>query len=52
MKNRTANNNAGTNTLYGYRYFDQVTERKLAAWFKWTLTGTIQYHCMQDDFYM
>ena len=39
----------GTNTLYGYRYFDQVTERKLAAWFKWTLTGTIQYHCMQDD---
>ena len=39
----------GTNTLYGYRYFDQVTERKLAAWFRWTLTGTIQYHCMQDD---
>ncbi len=39
----------GTNTLYGYRYFDQITERKLAAWFKWTLTGTIQYHCMQDD---
>jgi len=40
----------GSSTLYGYRYFDQVTERKLAAWFKWTLTGTIQYHCMQDDF--
>jgi hypothetical protein len=39
-----------TSTLYGYRYFDQVTERKLAAWFKWTLTGNIQYHCMQDDF--
>ena len=39
----------GTNTLYGYRYFDQITERKLASWFKWTLTGTIQYHCMQDD---
>ena len=39
----------GTNTLYGYRYFDQIQERKLAAWFKWTLTGTIQYHCMQDD---
>ena len=39
----------GTNTLYGYRYFDQVTERKLASWFRWTLTGTIQYHCMQDD---
>ena len=49
-EDRTANNNTGTNTLYGYRYFDQVTERKLASWFKWTLTGTIQYHCMQDDF--
>ena len=21
----------------------------MAAWFKWTLTGNIQYHCMQDD---
>ena len=39
-----------TSTLYGYRYFDNIRERKLAAWFKWTLTGTIQYHCMQDDF--
>ena len=38
-----------TSTLYGYRYFDQITERKLASWFKWTLTGKIQYHCMQDD---
>ena len=40
----------GTSTLYGYRYFDQVTERKLASWFKWTVTGTIEYHCMQDDY--
>ena len=39
----------GTSTLYGYRYFDSIRERKLASWFKWTLTGTIQYHCMQDD---
>ena len=39
----------GTSTLYGYKYFDQIAERKLASWFKWTLTGTIQYHCMQDD---
>ena len=39
----------GTSTLYGYRYFDSIRERKLAAWFRWTLTGTIQYHCMQDD---
>ena len=40
----------GTSTLYGYKYFDNIRERKLAAWFKWTLTGNIQYHCMQDDF--
>ena len=40
----------GTSTLYGYRYFDNIRERKLASWFKWTLTGTIQYHCMQADF--
>ena len=40
----------GTSTLYGYRYFDQITERKLASWFKWTLSGIIKYHCMQDDF--
>ena len=40
----------GTSTLYGYRYFDNIREGKLAAWFRWTLTGTIQYHCMQDDF--
>ncbi len=39
----------GTSTLYGYKYFDNIRERKLAAWFRWTLTGTIQYHCMQDD---
>ena len=39
-----------TSTLYGYRYFDQITERKLASWFKWTLSGIIKYHCMQDDF--
>ena len=49
-EDRKANNNTGTNVLYGYRYFDQIEERKLASWFKWTLSGNIQYHCMQDDF--
>ena len=39
----------GSTTLYGYRYFDQVQNRKLASWFKWTVTGAIQYHCVQDD---
>ena len=38
-----------TNTLYGFRYFDQINERKLASWFRWKLTGTIKYHCIQDD---
>ena len=38
-----------SSTLYGYRYFDSVRERKLASWFKWTLPGTVKYHCMQDD---
>jgi len=36
-------------TLYGYKYFDQITERKLASWFRWTLPGIVKYHCMQDD---
>ena len=39
----------GTSTIYGYKYFDNIRERKLASWFKWTITGDIQYHCMQDD---
>ena len=36
-------------TLYGYKYFDQIRDRKLASWFRWTLPGNIKYHCMQDD---
>ena len=39
----------GSSNLYGYRYFDQIEDRKLASWFRWTVVGTIQYHCMQDD---
>ncbi len=38
-----------TSTLYGYRYFTSGTERILQAWFQWTLTGTVRYHCMLDD---
>ena len=38
-----------TPTLYGYRYFVSGNERILQAWFQWTLTGTVQYHCMLDD---
>ena len=39
----------GNTKLYGYRYFDSGNERVLQSWFSWTLTGTIQYHCMLDD---
>ena len=38
-----------SSTIYGFRYFDQIRERKLASWFKWTLPGTIKYHCLLDD---
>ena len=38
-----------TPTLYGYRYFVSGNERILQAWFQWTVTGTVQYHCMLDD---
>jgi len=38
-----------SSTLYGYRYFNQLEERSMASWFRWTLPGTIKYHCMQDD---
>ena len=38
-----------SSTFYGYRYFDQIEDRKLASWFRWTLPGTIKYHCIQDD---
>ena len=38
-----------TNKIYGYRYFDSANKRVLAAWFSWTITGNIVYHCMLDD---
>ena len=39
----------GNNKLYGYRYFDSGNERIMQAWFSWTVTGNITYHCMLDD---
>jgi hypothetical protein len=47
-----------SSTLYGFKYFDSVEDRKLASWFRWTINpdagavhgkGQIKYHCMQDD---
>ena len=39
----------GNKNLYGFKYFNQVLERKLASWFRWEITGNIQYHCILDD---
>ena len=39
----------GNNKLFGYRYFDSANERIMQAWFSWTVTGNITYHCMLDD---
>ena len=38
-----------TPTLYAYRYFQSGNERAMEAWFTWTLTGDIRYHCFLDD---
>ena len=39
----------GTDKLFAYRYFDSGNKRILAAWFNWTVTGNVVYHCMLDD---
>jgi len=38
-------------TVYGYRYFNTTNQRVQSSWFKWKLSGTLQYHCMLDDSY-
>jgi hypothetical protein len=38
-----------TNKIFAYRYFDSGNKRILAAWFSWTITGNVIYHCMLDD---
>ncbi len=39
----------GTDTLYGYRYFNSGEKRIQSAWFKWTLDKNIQYIAIIDD---
>jgi hypothetical protein len=39
----------GTNTLYGYKYFNSSEKRLQQAWFTWELMGTIQHHAVLDD---
>jgi len=42
---------AGTDTVYGYRYFNSGEKRLQSAWFKWTLHDNIKYHTIIDDTY-
>ena len=39
----------GTNTLYGYKYFNTSEKRLQQAWFTWELMGDIQHHAVLDD---
>ena len=39
----------GTDTLYGYRYFNSGEKRIQSAWFKWKLDKNIQYITVIDD---
>ena len=41
----------GTDTVYGYRYFQVSDERKQAAWFKWKLNNPLLYHFIINDEY-
>ena len=39
----------GTNTLYGYKYFNSSEKRLQQAWFTWEVMGDIQHHAVLDD---
>ena len=39
------------NEVWGYRYFDNSTERLQSAWFRWIMPGTVQFHCIMRDVY-
>ena len=39
----------GSNTLFGYKYFNTSEKRIQQSWFTWELMGTIQHHAVLDD---
>ena len=41
----------GSNTVFGYRYFQVTDKRTQAAWFKWTFKNNLIYHFIIDDEY-
>ena len=44
---------SGTDTIYGYRYYQQANQRLQSAWFKWKFGKTIKHFFVIDDtFYL
>ena len=39
------------NEVWGYRYFDNATERLQSAWFRWIMPGRVMFHCVMRDVY-
>ena len=41
----------GTDTVFGYKYFQSADKRVQAAWFKWKLNNPLTYHFIINDEY-
>ena len=41
----------GTDTVFGYKYFQTADKRAQAAWFKWKLNRPLTYHFIINDEY-
>ena len=41
----------GTDTVFGYKYFQTADKRAQAAWFKWKLNNPLTYHFIVNDEY-
>jgi len=41
----------GTDTVFGYKYFQTAEKRAQAAWFKWKLNNPLTYHFIINDEY-
>jgi len=41
----------GTDTVFGYKYFQTADKRVQAAWFKWKLNNPLTYHFIINDEY-
>ena len=40
-----------TNTIYGYKFYEQGGKRVQSAWFKWVLPNVVAFHTIMDDIY-